>query len=98
MSDNTVVCEYVATAEEPSVGHTDAEVVEANVVTCTADASRVVRPAGRSIQLGADMPRQKMVVCEAHGAYLVGAEAGERPDNARNWEFDAMEPEQVVEE
>lgn len=90
-----VTCEYLATADEFSTGHTDAEVIEGDVVYCTAEATRVVRPAGRSIRLGDDR-RQKRAVCRAHGVYLVDATTADRPPNPREWEFDAMDPETVV--
>lgn len=95
--DDGVACEYIATAEEPSVGHTDNEIIMGNVVYCTAKATRVIRPAGDDISLNPHMPRQKRAVCNAHGGYLVGASPGDRPNNGRHWEFDAMDPEQVVE-
>lgn len=94
---DVVTCEYIATAIDESIGHTDSEKIEGNVVYCTAEATRVIRPAGKSITLNPNMPRQKRAVCNAHAKYLVAAEPGERPENARNWEFDAMEPEQVME-
>lgn len=91
----TPTCEYVASADDCATGHTDAEVISGNVVTCTAPAETVIRPKGRSIRLGTPW-RTKMAVCNAHGRYLVAADPEDRPPNPRLWEFDAMDPETVV--
>lgn len=105
---SVIRCEYVAdTSHESSHGHTDAEVIQDpggsvetvseahSTVYCTAEAKRVIRPKGRSINLG-NPHRTKRVVCEAHGRYLVGAAVEERPDDYREWEFDAADPEDII--
>lgn len=103
-------CGYITdTRHENSYGHTDAEVFSVSktdpassnkdgvrMVRCTAEARRVIRPAKSSIQLNVPW-RTKKTVCEAHGSYLVGASMDERPDFARVWEYDALNPDKIVE-
>lgn len=95
MTDSdTITCEYVTdTAKgDEGIGHTDAEVLEPvdhadhHLVSCEAEATRTIRH--KKGHLGSGRPRQ--VVCNAHGAYLVS-------ECPVNWEFGAMDPEQVIE-
>lgn len=90
-----VTCEYVATASDESTGHTDAEEVGGGVVTCSAEAEKVIRPHGKDIRLGVSW-RQKKAVCRAHAQYLTSDDPDKRPDGARRWELDAADPEQII--
>lgn len=89
-----ILCEYITDTSQgdEGVGVTDAEQLEPvehadhEIVTCTAEATRTVRHKKGSLMSG----RKRRVVCNAHGAYLVS-------ECPINWEFGAMDPEDVVE-
>lgn len=89
-----ITCEYITDTSkgDEGVGHTDAERLEPvdhadhEIVACTAEATRVVRHKKGSLMSG----RKRRCVCQAHGAYLVA-------ECPINWEFGALDPEDVIE-
>lgn len=78
--DDPPTCQYLATADpdlDPNpLGHTDAEIVEGDVVGCTAEADVVLRPPGLESM---SSTRGKAVFCRAHARYL-------RTDAPKPWE------------